>query len=118
MSDLEAMEHQTYIDSLHVTQSEKSWKKESRIALGEVIAHMKAAFLDVVNLELSSVTAVTQTDEGWTVVVEVVERKAIPDTLDLLGVYEVRLNHDGILTGYERTRMRRRVDLDEQSESR
>jgi hypothetical protein len=40
-----------------------------------------------------------------------VERAAVPDTGDLLGIYEVQLNQTGDVTRYERTRVRRRNDL-------
>jgi hypothetical protein len=63
--------------------------------------------------KVSSVTGISRTAEGWRVTVELVERAAIPDTMDLLGVYEVLLGPEGELTGYERIRMRRRCDLEE-----
>jgi hypothetical protein len=84
--------------------------------LKEVIKRAKEASQDVLNLNLSSVTGATKTDEGWRVTVELVERKAIPDTQDLLGVYEVLLNSEGSLTSYERIRMRRRMDAEERIE--
>ena len=39
------------------------------------------------------------------------ERRSVPDTSDLLGVYELQLDHAGNLLRYERTHMRRRCDL-------
>ena len=51
--------------------------------------------LAVLKLKLSGVSGVSRTDEGWRVVLELVERAAVPDTMDLLGVYEVQLDHDG-----------------------
>ncbi len=64
-------------------------------------------------LRVSGVTAVSKTEEGWRVSVELVERAAVPDTMDLLGVYEVQLDREGDLVGYERVRIRRRCDLEE-----
>ena len=84
--------------------------------LKEVIDRAKEASHDVLNLGLSSVTGATRTDAGWRVTVELVERKAIPDTQDLLGVYEVLLNEEGRLTSYERIRIRRRMDAEERVE--
>jgi len=69
--------------------------------------------LAALKLKLSSVTAVSKTEDGWLVTIELVERSAVPDTMDLLGVYEVLLDPEGELTSYERTRMRRRCDLEE-----
>jgi len=45
------------------------------------------------------------------VTAELVERKSVPDTSDLLGIYEVRMDEAGNILCYERTRMRRRSDL-------
>jgi len=84
--------------------------------LREAIERAKEASHDVLNLGLSSVTGATKIDHGWRVTVELVERKAIPDTQDLLGVYEVLLNEEGHLTSYERIRMRRRMDAEERIE--
>lgn len=66
-------------------------------------------------LKLSSVTAVSKTEDGWRVTVELVERLAVPDTMDLLGVYEVLLDPEGELVSYERIRVRRRCDLEERA---
>ncbi|MGA2325259.1 MAG: gas vesicle protein [Bryobacteraceae bacterium] len=72
--------------------------------------------LAVLKLKLSGVSGVSRTDQGWRVVLELVERAAVPDTMDLLGVYEVQLDHTGELIGYERTRIRRRCDLEERAD--
>ncbi len=81
--------------------------------LREVIDKAKETLQSLVNLEFSKVTGASKTDEGYRVAIEVIERKAIPDTQDLLGTYEVLLDEDGQMTGYERKRVRRRMDLEE-----
>jgi hypothetical protein len=48
--------------------------------------------------------------EEWKVTVEVLERKAIPDTQDLLGRYVIRLNKNGELIGWTQQMIRRRSD--------
>ncbi len=68
--------------------------------------------LCMLNLKCSGVTGVSKLDDGWRVTLELVERKAVPDTMDLIGVYDVHLDACGSLTGYERIRVRRRCDLD------
>ena len=84
--------------------------------LMDVIERAKEASQDVLHLGLPSVTGAIKIDEGWKVTMEVIERKAIPDTQDMLGVYEMLLNDEGHLTGYERIRMRRRMDAEERVE--
>ena len=46
----------------------------------------------------------------WTVTVEVLERKAIPDTQDILGRYQIRLTKDGELIGWTQKMIRKRCD--------
>ena len=84
--------------------------------LRDVIDRAREASQGVLNLGLSSITGAAKTDEGWRVTIEMIERKAIPDTQDLLGVYEMLLNDEGHLTSYERIRMRRRMDAEERVE--
>ena len=80
--------------------------------LRDAIESARDALQGVVNLDLSSVTGAAKTDQGWQVTIELVERKAIPDAQDLLGVYEILLNEEGRLTSYERIRIRRRIDAE------
>jgi hypothetical protein len=67
--------------------------------------------LSALKLKVSSITSVARGEDGWRVTAELVERRGVPDTSDLLGVYELRLDHAGNIVQYERTRMRRRCDL-------
>jgi hypothetical protein len=79
----------------------------------DAINRAKEVLPGLMNRELSGVTGVAKTEEGWRVDLEVVERKAVPDTQDVLGVYEVSLDDSGQVKGYARTRVRRRMDLEE-----
>jgi hypothetical protein len=86
-----------------------------KLELAEIIYKVTQA-LSALKLKLSGVSSIAKTDEGWRVTLELVERASVPDTMDLLGVYEVRLDHEGELIGYERTRVRRRCDLEEKAD--
>jgi hypothetical protein len=44
---------------------------------------------------------------------EVLERQAIPATMDILGVYAVRLDNEGNLLSFERKRLRKRGETGE-----
>ncbi|WP_326656486.1 gas vesicle protein GvpO [Streptomyces sp. NBC_00385] len=59
------------------------------------------------------VSAVRREDDGWCVVVDVLEVPRIPDTTSLLASYEVQLDHDGELLQYRRVRRYRRGAADE-----
>jgi len=50
--------------------------------------------------------------DGWIAEVEVLEKKIVPDTQDIIGRYEMKFDHQGDLLGYKRTVLRRRSDLE------
>src|SRR6476646_3885413 len=60
--------------------------------------------VDLTGRDPEGVTRLTSADDGWTVDIEVVESHRIPDSTDILATYEVRVDKDGQMTGYERTR--------------
>ena len=86
--------------------------RAGKLGLSEVMEKASEG-LAPLKLKVSTVTAVSKTEDGWRVSMELVERKAVPDTMDLLGVYEVLLDPEGELISYERVRVRRRSDLEE-----
>ncbi|MFD9426137.1 MULTISPECIES: gas vesicle protein [unclassified Streptomyces] len=58
------------------------------------------------------VSAISRTDDGWHVDVDVLELPRIPDTTSLLATYEVDLDEDGSLLQYRRVRRYRRGQAD------
>jgi len=58
-----------------------------------------------------AVLNVEELEGEWKITVEALERKSIPDSLDLLGRYEIRLNKKGALIGWTQKVIRRRCDL-------
>ena len=67
----------------------------------------RAALRQVVELtgkDAESITDVDRTEEGWTIGVEVVEDARIPSSADILATYEARIDEDGELMSYRRTR--------------
>jgi hypothetical protein len=61
-----------------------------------------------------NVTSIERRDGDWQVGVEVVETHRIPDTTDVLAIYEVRLDRGGRLLSYRRTRRYARGQLDKE----
>lgn len=68
----------------------------------------------LVKKQPESVISVQNEGKQWKVVTEVLERKAIPDTQDILGRYELKLNGKGELLNYKQIMLRRRCDLIEE----
>lgn len=60
--------------------------------------------------EFDGVSEISPTDEGWRAVVEVVERRAVPDTQDIIGRYEIELDAGATVHGYRRVDRYRRGD--------
>jgi hypothetical protein len=48
------------------------------------------------------IVAAEKVDDGWRVQVEVVESRRIPETTDILAVYEVDVDNDATVTSYRR----------------
>jgi hypothetical protein len=62
--------------------------------------------------DLDSVVSLNKESEGWLAEVEVLERKSVPDTQDILGRYEMKFDETGELLGYKRIMLRRRSDME------
>jgi len=62
---------------------------------------------------MDSIISLNKEQDGWLAEVEVVERKSVPDTQDILGRYEMKFNEVGELQGYRRIKLRRRLDREE-----
>ena len=65
---------------------------------------------ELIGREFDAVSEIAPTDDGWRAVVEVVERRAVPDTQDIVGRYEIELNEDATVHGYRRLDRYRRGD--------
>jgi Gas vesicle synthesis protein GvpO. len=62
--------------------------------------------------DLDSVVSLNKDSDGWLAEVEVLERKSVPDTQDILGRYEMKFDEEGELLGYKRIMLRRRSDME------
>ncbi|MBI4286256.1 MAG: gas vesicle protein [Chloroflexi bacterium] len=75
---------------------------------GEIVKKVQGEFTSFSRLPVSAIIGLSRTDEGWLVSLEALERKAIPDTMDVLGTYEVCVDADGNLLRFERKGLRKR----------
>ncbi|WIV67595.1 gas vesicle protein GvpO, halophile-type [Natrialbaceae archaeon AArc-T1-2] len=71
---------------------------------------VKSTAGQLIGREFDGVSEVTAVEDGWRAVVEVVERRAVPDTQDIVGRYEIDLDEDGVVEGYRRLDRYRRGD--------
>lgn len=65
---------------------------------------------ELIGREFDAVSEIAPTDDGWRAVVEVVERRAVPDTQDIIGRYEIELDDSATVHGYRRLDRYRRGD--------
>ena len=48
--------------------------------------------------------AIERAEDGWRIGVEVIETRRIPDSADILAIYETKLDGAGALVSYRRVR--------------
>ena len=58
--------------------------------------------VELTGKEAEGVVGLERTEDGWTVQVEVLELRRVPNTTDVLATYEVTLDEQGELEGYQR----------------
>lgn len=75
-----------------------------RATATQVAARAAQQLLELTGKESEGVTGLSRGDDGWTVEVEVVEVRRIPNTTDVLALYEVSTDERGDLLGYRRLR--------------
>jgi hypothetical protein len=66
----------------------------------------KKQMSELIERQPSSVTAVSKDEKGWHVSLEMLERKAIPDHMDLLASYDVLLDEKGNVVEFDRGDLR------------
>ncbi|WP_426244312.1 gas vesicle protein [Nocardioides sp. LHG3406-4] len=75
-----------------------------RVSAGAVAALAARQLLDLIGKESEGITGLERTEDGWTVLVDVVELTRVPNTTDVLATYEVEVDERGELLGYRRSR--------------
>lgn len=71
---------------------------------GEIVRAAVTVVAELTGRRPETVLGLQREEEGWTVIVELVELSRIPSSTDVLGAYVVKLDKNGELLGYERQR--------------
>jgi hypothetical protein len=82
---------------------------------GGIVSAVRGAleqFAGLTQLEPAAVTGVRRADDGWSVLVDVVELERIPSTTSVMATYRVDVDGGGAMTGYERLRRFTRGSVD------
>ncbi|MBT9140821.1 MAG: hypothetical protein DDT30_01404 [Dehalococcoidia bacterium] len=80
------------------------------LTAAEAVDRAKKQLSDLTEKQPSSVTAVSKDEKGWHILLEMLERKAIPDRMDLLASYDVLLDEEGNMVKFDRGGLRTRGD--------
>lgn len=75
-----------------------------KASAGQVAERAAAQLLELTGKGPEGVTGLERTDDGWRVLVDVVELRRVPGTTDVLATYEVEVDAGGDLRGYRRLR--------------
>jgi len=79
----------------------------------EAVEKAQQEFVRLGKKPADGVSGLSKTEEGWAVLLEALERKAIPDTMDILGLYELHLDNEGNLLDLARKKLRKRGETNE-----
>lgn len=80
----------------------------------EITKKAKETIKSLVGKDALSVISLNKEGEDWLALVEVLERKAIPDTQNIIGLYEIKFNKNKSLSGYKRVKVRHKGDTGEE----
>jgi hypothetical protein len=81
------------------------------MALPNVVKKARQQLGELTGLDVCSTVSARKDESGWCVQVEVVEKKSLPDSQDILATYELALDEEGNLLNFTRIGMRRRMDV-------
>jgi len=67
--------------------------------------------IKLLNKEPEGISSIEKTNEGWKVLCEVLDKKSIPETYDLLKVFEFMLDKEAKVTSFKLLKKIRRGDV-------
>lgn len=78
----------------------------------EIIEEAKKSLVDLTGFKGPRGIGVKKVGKDWLVRIEITEKTSIPDGLDVLGIYDVRLDEGGEILNYERRGLKKRGDIE------
>lgn len=81
------------------------------IALSNVVKTARQQLGELTGLEVASTVSVRKDETGWCIQVEVIEKRSLPSSQDILAIYELGIDEDGAVRDFSRIGMRRRADV-------
>jgi hypothetical protein len=87
---------------------------DGRLSTQELAVAALKTVKELTGYQAESVTGFEWDGDEWQLTVEALELSRIPNTTDVIGVYEVKLDEKGALRGYKRTGRHIRGQVDSQ----
>jgi hypothetical protein len=79
----------------------------------EIVIEAVRQLQELIGRPVESVTGIEKDGREWKLSIEVLEMERVPNTTDVLGKYDVTVDHNGELTGARRTRRYPRAEAGE-----
>jgi len=93
-------------------------EKPKKLNMEQVMVAVKKEMVELTSLPFNMIAGLALDEETNTPIItcELVERKAIPDSMDLLGIYECCVDNECKIRTFKRVGMRKRGDVVSASE--
>lgn len=95
-----------------VAERRRTRPDPARDGIGDLVRDAVRQFAELSGQTPERVSGVRSTDEGWSVLVDVVELERVPSTTSVLCTYRLDLDGDSHLAGFERVRRFTRASTD------
>jgi len=76
----------------------------------ELIEKAKKQLAELTGFKEPAGVGLRKEKEGWVVTIEIIEKKSIPEGMNVIGTYEVKVDGKGEILGYEKIAMRKKMD--------
>lgn len=77
----------------------------------DIVEIVKAGLVQLTGFSSPAAIGINKEAETWRITVEITEKPSKAANLDLLGIYDVRIDTSGKLLGYDRVGIRKRGDI-------
>jgi hypothetical protein len=81
--------------------------------MAQAVRRAVREFAELVQQEPERISGIRRVEDGWSVLVDVLELERVPSTTSVLATYRVDLDPEGQMRGYERLRRFTRATTDE-----
>lgn len=96
-----------------MAESRKNAESNGKLKPTELVRTAARTLTELTGRRPENVLGLHHDDEGWRVMLEVVELHRVPHATDVLGCYVVTMDDDGELVSYERSRRYMRSQTEE-----